>query len=106
VDFLLLPGGLLIGVIGLVGGTIAILHVNQKRASLKRGRPWALHVAGMIALGVLAAIPATSYGIRHFCDAAGASAQCGFGGVLGTGPMAFGIAALLYAAAYAIWDVE
>ncbi|MET0230673.1 MAG: hypothetical protein ABW186_07060 [Rhodanobacteraceae bacterium] len=53
----------------------------------------------------MAAIPAIRYGIRLFCvDSAGA--QCGLGGVFGTGPLVFGIAALTYAAAYAIRDLE
>jgi hypothetical protein len=104
-DLLVIPGGLPIASIGLVGGTAAILHQHRKRAAKRPAWPWALHVVGMIVLGVLAAIPATQYGIRHFCTP-GAGAQCGLGGALGFGPMAFGLAALLYAAAYAIWDVE
>jgi hypothetical protein len=96
---------LLIAAIGLVLGTVAILHQHRKRAARRRALPWVLHVAGMIALGVLVAVPATFYGIRHFCTV-GAGAQCGLGGVLGFGPMAFGVAALLYATAYAIWDLE
>jgi len=105
VDFLVLPGGLLIGTIGLVVGAIVIVNRHEKRAARRRAWPWALHVAIMIGLGIVAAIPAIRYGIRLFC-VEGAGAQCGFGGVLGTGPMAFGIAALTYAAMYAIWDVE
>jgi hypothetical protein len=104
-DLLVLPGGLAIAAIGFFVGAIVILHWHRKRASKRRAWPAALHVAAMLALGIVAAIPAMKYGIRLYC-VEGASAQCGFGGVLGTGPMAFGITALAYAAAYAIWDVE
>lgn len=104
-DFLVLPGGLIVGTIGLVVGTLVILHGHRKRASNDRAWPAALHVAAMIGLGIVAAIPAMRYGIRLYC-VEGAGAQCGFGGVFGTGPLGFGIAALTYAAAYAIRPVE
>jgi hypothetical protein len=101
-----LPGGLVIATIGLVVGTIVILRCHRTHvSSMRRAWPAMLHVAGMIALGVIVAAPAASYGIRLYC-VEGAGAQCGLAGVLGTGPMAFGVAALAYATTYAIWDVE
>jgi hypothetical protein len=105
VDFLVLPLGLLIATIGFVAGTIVILHAHSKRIARRRAWHWPWPIVGMSAVGIVAAIPAAGYGIRHFCTA-GAGAQCGLGGVLGTGPMAFGVATLLYAGAYAIWDVR
>jgi hypothetical protein len=80
-DVLVLPGGLAIAAIGFFVGTIVILRWHRKRALRRRRCP------------IVAAIPATRYGIRLYCIEGG-GAQCGFGGAFGTGPMALGIAAL------------
>jgi hypothetical protein len=105
VGSVVIPAGLLIATIGFAVGTVIVVSVHSKRASHRRTLSCVWHIAGMIALGVAAAVPAAGAGIRHYC-VDGAGAQCGLGGALGTGPLAFGIAALVYAAGYAIWDAE
>ena len=105
-DLLILPGGLFIALVGIVVGAVTILHHQQLRAKKRPAVPWALQTAGMLATGSLASVPGVMWGIRHFCAAPDAGAQCGLGGIFGTGPMAFGIGTLLYAAAYVVWDME
>ena len=97
-------GGFLVALIASVVGTVVILHFRSKRAS-KPPAPFAAHVLGMFATAMLAGIAGYYAGVGHYCFG-GAGAQCGLGAVFVTGPIAFGIGALAYAAAHAIWDIE
>ena len=103
--FLFVFGGSVVALLSALVGTIVILHFAHKRTTRQR-TPLAVHILAMFAAGVLGWFIGTGWGISHFCFVPGVGAQCGLGGVLITGPIAFGIGALAYAAAYAIWDIE
>jgi hypothetical protein len=102
--FWFIYGGFLVALVGIVVGTVVIMHSKRTRAS-HRPRSLAVQVLGMLAAAALAGIIGMYAGFGYFCSP-GSGAQCGLGGVFITGPIAFGIGALAYAVAFAVWDIE